>query len=132
MSGYAAPGDPTRAEESVFDTGALRVAFAEPDPTVLIVEVTGDLDMATAPRLDAWLSTALLLDKHTLAVLDLTRVGFLGVAGITTLLYHRSRAHEHYIAFRLVATGRPVLRPLALLSLDGVFDIHATLVEALA
>ncbi|MGX7826622.1 STAS domain-containing protein [Actinokineospora sp. 24-640] len=131
MSGYAVPDDPIRAQAATFDTGALRVAFAEPDPTVLLVEVAGDLDMATAPRLDAWLSAALVLDKHTLAVLDLSRVGFLGVAGITTLLHHRSRAHEHYIAFRVVAAGRPVLRPLALLSLDRVFDVHATLDEAL-
>ncbi|GGS49309.1 MULTISPECIES: STAS domain-containing protein [Actinokineospora] len=122
--------DPAAQVPSV-DRGALSVTAASPEPSTLVLAVDGELDLVTAPRLDAVLAAAVLVGRHTRVVVDLTGVSFLGVAGITALQRHRARTDEHGIAFRLVATGRPVLRPLALLDLEDAFDVHPTVGSAL-
>ncbi|MGW5053840.1 STAS domain-containing protein [Actinokineospora sp. NPDC004072] len=112
-------------------TDALHIAAGTPEPGTLVLTVSGELDLATAPRLDAILAATVLLERHRLVVVDLTGVGFLGVAGITALMRHHDRALEHGIGFRLVASSRAVLRPLDLLELTGAFDIHPTVGSAL-
>ncbi|GAA4431302.1 STAS domain-containing protein [Actinokineospora soli] len=102
----------------------LRVAVYAPDPGTALVSVRGELDLATAPVLDAHLAAV----RDPCVVVDLSAVDFLGVAGITVLLQHRERA----TAFRLVARTRVVLRPLELLGLDAVFEIHANAASALS
>ncbi|WP_170211982.1 STAS domain-containing protein [Saccharothrix australiensis] len=69
---------------------------------VLVVSVAGEVDMDTAPRARAAL-------QHPAAVvLDLDEVTFFGSAGIQLLV----DAHAMVEDLAVVATRRPVLRPL--------------------
>ena len=102
---------------------ALRISVLTPTPTTTVVLFAGELDLATAPLLDARLAQA----AHGLLVVDLTEVSFMGVAGITVLVRHQARAAR----FRVVADTRPVLRLFQLLGLVAAFDIHPTVADAL-
>ena len=70
----------------------LTVLAEEPRSGVLVVRLTGWLDLATAP--DAEVQLQKLLDTRTprLIVLDLSRTEFLGSAGVAVLLRLRRRA----------------------------------------
>ena len=70
----------------------LTVVVEEPRPGVLVVRLTGWLDLATAPQAEVRLQD--LLDTHAprLIVLDLSRTEFLGSAGVAVLLRLRRRA----------------------------------------
>jgi len=70
----------------------LTVAADEPRPGVLLLRLTGWLDLATAPDAEARLHN--LLDGYAprSIVLDLSRTEFLGSAGVAVLLRLRRRA----------------------------------------
>ena len=70
----------------------LAVDVDEPRPGVLVVRLTGWLDLATAP--DAEVRLEELLDRRAprLIVLDLSSTEFLGSAGVAVLLRLRRRA----------------------------------------
>jgi anti-sigma B factor antagonist len=103
----------------------IRLSFASPD--CLLAEIVGELDLNTAPTLQSRLSRAVRTEHLTELVVDLTRVEFLAVAGITALLNLREQARRRGVALRLVATHRAVLRPLSVLGLLDVFDVRDTL-----
>ncbi|MEV4053226.1 STAS domain-containing protein [Amycolatopsis sp. NPDC049688] len=80
---------------SVLDPSALLLtaATAEPRPGTLRVTVTGEIDMATCPRLDAELDRAVAAAPERLVV-DLLGVGFCGVTGVASLGRLRTRCAE--------------------------------------
>lgn len=96
---------------------------------VIILSVTGELDMATAPLLRESVLMALENDPGTL-VLDLTAVTFLGSAGMSQLLEAEGLGGGRTVV-RVVASGRECLRPIRLTSLDAVLPVHPTVAEAL-
>ncbi len=69
----------------------LTVAVDEPRPGVLVIRLTGWLDLATAPGLEARLHELLDTRKPRDVVLDLRRTEFLGSAGVAVLLRLRRR-----------------------------------------
>jgi anti-anti-sigma factor len=64
-------------------------------------------------------------------VIDLTRIEFLGLAGISILLETQSRALGSTTTLRIVATTPVVLRPLAAVGLLSTLPICRTMTEAL-
>ena len=100
-------GDEDRRSGTPESSESLRVAADEPRPGVLLVRLTGWLDLATAPTLETALHD--LFDARTphVVVLDLSRTEFLGSAGIAVLLRLRRRT---------LARG---LGPPRLVGLDG-------------
>ncbi|MBB2506446.1 MULTISPECIES: STAS domain-containing protein [Pseudonocardiaceae] len=130
--GAGEPDHPDHAHASHGTCPAFRVALSSPTPSALLAEVHGELDLLTAPQLRSRLTHALTGSRHTVLVTDLTDVRFLGAAGITALLQAREHAHQRRIAFRVVATHRPVLLPLTLLDLTTTFDVHPSRAQALA
>jgi len=84
--------------------------------------ISGELDLATAPRLiaafDAALNTAA-LDHAGGVVLDLTAVGFIDSSGLRALLQSRDICAARELPFALTVTDGPVTR---LLDLAGVQD----------
>jgi anti-anti-sigma factor len=111
--------------------GELQVSLTDLPPTTLLAEVRGELDGATAPHLQTRLTEALTSNGHNLFVVDLDQVPFLGAAGISALLQVRVHARRHDTAFRVIAAGRAVLRPLALLDLITTLEVHPTRALAL-
>jgi anti-sigma B factor antagonist len=97
---------------------------------VCILDVDGDIDMLTAPVLDSMVVRQLESRPRAL-ILDLDDVGFLSSAGLASLMAARDAARESGTRFRLVCTSQPVLRPMTVTGLTGVFEIHADLDAAL-
>ncbi len=96
----------------------------------VVLAVSGELDLATAPDLTE--SVALVLEKSpTAVVIDLSDVGFLASAGMSLL----ASTHQNVgsdVGFAVVADGPATGRPLSLVGLDEVFGIYATVEEAFA
>ncbi len=99
----------------------------------VVIEVGGEVDMLTSPQLRAAVLEHFEPASDTeLVVLVLDDVTFLGTSGLAALIEVRETAHTVGVELRLACTARRVLRPLTIAGLVPLFDIHATLDEALA
>nr|WP_281249966.1 STAS domain-containing protein [Rhodococcus yunnanensis] len=98
--------------------------------STVVVSVSGELDLATAPQLSE--SLGLVLEKGpTGVVIDLSSVGFLASAGMSLLASTHQQLGEGAV-FAVVADGPSTGRPLALVGLDQLFGIFGSVDEALA
>jgi anti-sigma B factor antagonist len=98
----------------------------------VIVKVSGELDIATAPQLVAALETANGREAERLVV-DLLATSFIDSTGLTTLF----RAHKQHEsagdrAFSIVCgpDNLEVRRVIDLMGFDEVFTIHESLAAA--
>ncbi len=99
---------------------------------VLIVEVTGEIDMDTAPQLQTELSDALRHAAGGVCVVDLTAVSYLGSAGLNALLSATQEAEQRHEPLRLVVdANRPVVRPIMVTGLSDVLSLYHSMDEAL-
>ncbi len=114
------------ASTSGAPTGRFRVD-AESHGKTVVLAVTDELDMLTAPRLHEAARQALDNAPHTL-ILDLTNVTFLSSAGLSVLV----SAHKHAGDATDVVTDTATLRPLQLMGLDHDLPVYDTRDEALA
>jgi anti-sigma B factor antagonist len=95
-----------------------------------VVSVSGEVDLHSAPRLSEQLAAMLDTGGGTL-VLDLTDVGFLDSTGLGALVGARASATERGGALPLVCTHERILKLFTITGLDGVFDVHPSVQEAL-
>ena len=94
-----------------------------------VVAVSGMVDIQTAPLLTEKIIETL-AEPPAVLVMDLSKVDFLGSAGMTILV----AAHKQCIPparFGVVATGRYTARPLHLVGLDALFSVYPSLSDAL-
>jgi anti-anti-sigma factor len=96
---------------------------------VVVVAVSGEVDMLTAPQLRA--EGLRHLDAGSTLVLDLSGVTFLGSAGLAVLVEASQHAKRRGAAFRVVAVERAVTRPLAATGLGEVFSVFESVRQAL-
>ncbi|MEU8899807.1 STAS domain-containing protein [Nocardia sp. NPDC048505] len=96
--------------------------------TTVIVAVRGEIDMASAPQLEAGLDEVL-REAPATVVIDMSEVGFLGSAGLSVLL-GASRSHPE-VDLRIVATAA-ARRPMELTGLDKMLAVFDSLQDALA
>jgi anti-sigma B factor antagonist len=97
---------------------------------VAVVSVSGSVDMLSAPRLADAIDATVAQSPSGLIV-DLSKVGFLGSAGISVLVKtHDSNADA--ISFCVVADGPNTYRPLTLLGINENMSICRTLDDALS
>lgn len=99
------------------------------DATVVLVD--GEVDLATGARLNEVLAAAVEATPATLVV-DLEQVTFFTSVGLTALALAQRAAAEHSVDFRVVATGRAILRPLQITGMADSIAIYTTLEGALA
>lgn len=97
---------------------------------VVVVSVSGVVDMLTAPKLDDSIATSLAKSPSALVV-DLTEVEFLASAGMGVLVAAHDKATPE-IAFGVVADGPVTSRPLKLVGIADIVGLYPTLDEALA
>lgn len=97
---------------------------------VLVLVVSGEIDLVSEPQLTKDIDTALLEESDVLVV-DLSGVSFIASVGLATLVRAQQRADEHDIALRVVASQRAVLRPLEVTGLDKVLAVYASRAAAL-
>ncbi len=95
-----------------------------------VLSVAGEVDLATAPALENAID-AILGERPASLIIDLTAVSFLASAGMATLVAAHQRAGES-TAIAVVADGPATSRQLKMTSLDQVFELYATLDEAVA
>jgi len=95
-----------------------------------VLAVGGDVDLHTAPQLRDRIRT--LVDEGTRRlVVDMTGVEFLDSTGLGTLLGSRKQLVALDGRLALAGLSDHVLKVFEITSLDQVFDIHATVDEAL-
>ena len=94
-----------------------------------VVHVAGELDMRTAPQLDAAVEQS--RAPGTALVLDLLRVGFIDSYGLRSLLLANADAGAWGSPLRIVAS-RSVDRTIRLAEADRVLDVYLDEEHALA
>jgi anti-anti-sigma factor len=95
------------------------------------IQIGGEIDLATCPRLQAVLVELVDRGCHQLIV-DLEQVSFLDCAGIGVLVAARRRVQAHGGSLRLVSPRPFVWRVLALTGMTTVLPIDTSLGEPLA
>jgi anti-sigma B factor antagonist len=101
------------------------------DGDLLILRVSGDLDVLTAPTLETHLDVAL-AGTPKWVIVDLTDVGFLSSAGISVLVETTRLVKQAGIALRVVADGPATSRPIKMMRVDEVIDLYPTVEAASA
>ena len=123
------------ADGDVFGTGLpIDTVVSRPQPGTVVLEVDGEIDTLTAPRLEADLVSALAAgnSEGTSVIVDLTNVTFLASSGLAVLIYGARRATAAGRRLHVVAATRSVTRPMTVTGADTLFDTHADLDSALA
>jgi len=110
-------------------TDAVVLSAREVSAGVLVVEVSGELDMATTPVVEEYVLHRL-DDVGRVLVLDLSDVTFFGSTGINLLITLRGACESAGVRLRVVATTKAVLHPLELTDLIGHFTIVTAVSEA--
>jgi len=96
-----------------------------------VIDVQGEVDMFTAPKLRERLVET--VDQgHYKVIVNLQGVSFMDSTGLGTLVGGLKRVKEHDGTLGLVCSSRPVLRVLSITGLNNVFPIHETVEQALA
>jgi anti-sigma B factor antagonist len=95
-----------------------------------VVGVRGEVDVSSAPALQQRL-TDLFRTAGNTVVVDLTDVSFLDSTGLGALVAARNSAAGAGGALPLVCTSERILKLFTITGLDGVFDFHPSVAEAL-
>jgi anti-sigma B factor antagonist len=112
------PVDPTSFEVGRYQAGQ-----------AVVLTVSGEVDMLTAPQLAEAIHTALSARPAALIV-DLSKVEFLASAGMTVLVSAQAEVAPP-TRFAVVAHGAATSRPIKLMGIDSMFPLYSTLDSAL-
>lgn len=130
----AAATDDGPADDSALCTSdpLLGLAVEHPTVKVCVVTVDGELDMVTAPLLEACLRKQLATGPTHL-ILDLQPVRFMGSSGLNCLVQAHELAQTTGVQLHLAGlVTRAVARPLEVSQLLELFNTYPTLSHALA
>jgi anti-sigma B factor antagonist len=108
--------------------GEFRVSLSEQSAGNVVVGVTGEIDVSTAPELQRALADA---GAEKRVVLDLSECGFIDSSGLRTLLGARSASASAGGTLVLVVSDPGLLRVFEVVGLGDVLEIHDTLSGAL-
>jgi anti-anti-sigma factor len=103
------------------------VRVAESTEHLVVLRVSGEIDMLTAPVLTEYVQEQFGRAADSAprtVVFDLTRVSFLGSAGLAVLAHAQTAAADRGDVVQVVANARAVLRPLEVTGLDKVLDVR--------
>lgn len=96
---------------------------------ILVLHVTGDLDVLTAPSLGTHLDVAL-ANAPSVLIVDISDVAFLSSAGISMLVETHRLTQRADISLRVVAEGSATSRPIRMMSIDEIIDLYPTVDDA--
>jgi anti-sigma B factor antagonist len=96
---------------------------------VRIVEIRGELDIATSPRVRDLLSEAASDDDRPL-VLDLTACRFIDSTGLATLLHGAKPAQNGESNVAIVSSGGEVRKLLELTAIDRTIPVYDAVNQA--
>jgi anti-sigma B factor antagonist len=99
----------------------------------VVIVVSGEIDVLTAPRLRSALDLALQQVDDRPVIVDLTQVRFLGSPGLHALARsaHQASQKPGFTPLRVVVDhNRPVLRPIELTGYDALLNLYHDLEDA--
>ena len=96
-----------------------------------VIDVQGEIDMYTAPRLRELLID-LVSKGHYQLVVNLDKVGFLDSTGLGVLVGGLKRVRAHDGSLDLVCTQQRILKIFRITGLTEVFGIYETMDQAIA
>ena len=96
-----------------------------------VIDVQGEIDMYTAPRLRELLIDLVGKGSYQLVV-NLDKVGFLDSTGLGVLVGGLKRVRAHDGSLDLVCTQQRILKILKITGLTQVFGIYPTVDQAIA
>ncbi|MGD1173928.1 STAS domain-containing protein [Mycobacterium seoulense] len=96
----------------------------------VILEVSGAVDIITAPSLATHIDVAL-SGTPAVLVIDLTGVNFLSSAGITVLVEVQRLTQDSPTSLRVAAQGSATSRTLRIVGLDEFIELYPTVDDAL-
>jgi anti-anti-sigma factor len=94
----------------------------------MVVRITGELDLATSPRLEEALAARA---PGARLVIDLSGCTFLDSSGVRVLVTTATARAEEGDRLELVVVDPAIARVLAITGVDTVVDIHPSLETAL-
>lgn len=94
-----------------------------------VLAVRGEVDVSSAPALRHELDQ-LLAEGSATVIVDLSGVGFLDSTGLGALVAARSNAADAGGDLPVVCEHERVLKLFTITGLDGVFDLHPTVDDA--
>ena len=97
----------------------------------MVVEVGGEIDVYTAPRLREKM-VELVNAGHYHLVVDMESVDFLDSTGLGVLVGGLKRVRSHDGSLRIVCTQERLLKIFRITGLTRVFPIHDSVDEAVA
>jgi anti-anti-sigma factor len=101
------------------------------DGQVEVVSVSGEIDIASAPRLITGLNDAV-GSCELPVIVDLTQVGFMDSTGLALLLNAHRRLARRGKGFSVVCAESPVRRVFTITDMVDVLQVRPTLAEARA
>ena len=108
----------------------LTITVSDIAQDTILCGLAGEIDLATAPRLQEKLTEAIDLAPSHL-VIDLSDIAFLGSAGLNLLFeIHEAQQAAGYHLALVVGPNHAVARPFQVTALDRVLDLHAELATA--
>lgn len=110
------------------ETGELAIAIEEAPGGTSVVQVDGELDMATAGALETALQQ---VGAAKDTVLDLTACTFLDSSAVRVLVASARATEEAGGSLALVASSPAIVRVLEISAVDTMVPLHATLDDAL-
>ena len=96
-----------------------------------VIDVQGEIDMYTAPRLRELLIDLVRTGSYQLVV-NLDKVGFLDSTGLGVLVGGLRRVRAHDGSLDLVCTQQRILKIFRITGLTEVFGIYETVDQAIA
>jgi anti-sigma B factor antagonist len=96
-----------------------------------VVEVTGEIDVYTAPKLREQLAELVDSGRHDIVV-DMLGVEFLDSTGLGVLVGGLKRVKQHDGSMNLVCTQERILKIFRITGLTKVFPIHDSVAAAVA
>lgn len=93
-----------------------------------VLSAIGTIDLLTAPQFQQHVDIVMSRRPEAL-VIDLSRVDFLGSAGIGVLISTHNSAGD--MPYAVVAHGPATSRPLHILSIDTFINVYRTVPEAI-
>jgi anti-sigma B factor antagonist len=96
-----------------------------------IIEVGGEVDVYTAPRLREAIVAAI-DEGHTRLVIDVEKVEFLDSTGLGVLVGALKKVRADGGTLDIVCTQERILKIFDITGLDKVFGLHRTVAEAIA
>lgn len=119
-----------RRESSIGQS--LHLSVERPAPGVAVVRMSGEIDLASVPRLTELIRQRLTAAVLQALVLDLSEVTFLGSCGMELLVHAQRRAEHRGIDMFVITGSRAVDRMLELTGMTDRFVRRTCVAEAVA